>query len=63
MNVLPSSWNNASSPYLPNNAGASILAMHADANRLAPWTGFGVFCAYTAGTLAVAAILLVRRDT
>ncbi|HVC88372.1 MAG TPA: hypothetical protein VNC40_13240 [Gaiellaceae bacterium] len=63
MNVLPASWNNAISPYLPNNAGTAILAIHPDVNRLAPWTGFGVFCAYTAGTLAVAAILLVRRDT
>ena len=63
MNVLPSSWNDAASPYLPGNAGRAILAVRPDSSSLAPWTGFGVFCAYAAGALVVAAILLVRRDT
>jgi ABC-2 type transport system permease protein len=63
MNVLPTSWNNAASPYLPGNAGRAILAVRPDSSSLAPWTGFGVFCAYAAGALVVAAILLVRRDT
>jgi len=63
MNVLPSSWNDAASPYLPGNAGRAILAVRPDSSSLAPWTGFVVFCAYAAGALVVAAILLVRRDT
>jgi ABC-2 type transport system permease protein len=29
---------------------------------LAPWTGFSVFCAYTAATLIAAAITLHRTD-
>jgi ABC-2 type transport system permease protein len=63
MNVLPSSWNDAASRYLPSNAGRAILAIRPDAASLSPWVGFGVLCGYTAAALAVAAILLVRRDT
>ena len=50
-------------PYLPRNAGRAIISLTHDQQSLAPWTGFGLFCAYAAATLAVAAILLVRRDT
>jgi ABC-2 type transport system permease protein len=62
MNVLPTSWNDAASRYLPSNAGRAILSVTHDSGSLAPWTGFGVFCAYAAGALVVAAVLLVRRD-
>jgi hypothetical protein len=31
-------------------------------NRPAPWTGFGLLCAYAAAALVVAAVLLRRRD-
>ena len=63
MNVLPTSWNDAISPYLPSNAGRAILSITHDAHSLAPWTGFALFCGYAALALAVAAVLLVRRDT
>jgi ABC-2 type transport system permease protein len=62
MNVLPSSWNHAASPYLPLAAGESILSI-TPGNNLSPWVGFALFCGYAAGALAVAAVLLVRRDT
>jgi ABC-type transport system involved in multi-copper enzyme maturation permease subunit len=62
MNVLPSSWNNAISPYLPSNAGRAILNLHHDSGSLAPWTGFGLFAAYAAASLALAAVVLMRRD-
>ncbi len=62
MNVLPTSWNNAISPYLPSNAGGAIMQLHRDSTTLAPWTGFAVFVAYALAGLAVAAVLLVRRD-
>jgi ABC-2 type transport system permease protein len=62
MNVLPTSWNDAASRYLPSNAGRAILNVTHDSGSLAPWTGFAVFCAYAAAALAVAAVLLVRRD-
>lgn len=63
MNVLPTSWNNAASPYLPLIAGQAVMAVSRGAHQLAPWTGLGVLCAYTVAALAVASILLVRRDT
>jgi hypothetical protein len=63
MNVFPQSWNDAISPYLPSNAGRAILSITPDSSSLAPWTGLGVFSAYAVAALAVAAVLLVRRDT
>jgi ABC-2 type transport system permease protein len=62
MNVLPSSWNNAVSPYLPSNAGQAIMQSGHPDHTLAPWTGLGVFAAYTAVAIAIAAIQLRRRD-
>jgi ABC-2 type transport system permease protein len=62
MNVLPSSWSNAISPYLPSNAGQAIMQSGSPAHTLAPWTGLGLFAAYTAILIAVAAIQLRRRD-
>jgi ABC-2 type transport system permease protein len=62
MNVLPASWNNAISPYLPSNAGQAIMQSGSPAHSLAPWTGLGVFAAYTAVLIAFAAIQLRRRD-
>jgi ABC-2 type transport system permease protein len=61
MNVLPTSWNSAASPYLPLQAGEALLALQRG-NQLAPWVGFAVLCAYAAASLAIAAVLLVRRD-
>ena len=61
MNVLPASWNSAASPYLPLQAGEALLALNRG-DQLAPWVGFGVLCAYAAAALAIAAVLLVRRD-
>jgi hypothetical protein len=63
MNVLPTSWNNAISPYLPSNAGRAILSLTHGSDSLAPWPGFALFVGYTLAGLALAAILLVRRDT
>lgn len=62
MNVLPTSWNNAVSPYLPSNAGQAIMSVHQHANTLAPWTGLAVLAGYVAGTIAIAAVLLRHRD-
>ena len=61
MNVLPSSWNHAASPYLPLAAGESIMSI-TSGNHLAPWAGFALFCGYAAGALAIGAVLLRRRD-
>jgi hypothetical protein len=61
MNVLPSSWNDAASPYLPLSAGQAVMSI-SGTDHLAPWTGFGLFVGYAAATLVIAAALLRRRD-
>jgi ABC-type transport system involved in multi-copper enzyme maturation permease subunit len=63
LDILPSSWNNAISPYLPNNAGGDVFALHPSSGNLSPWGGFALFVGYTALALAIAAVLLGRRDT
>jgi ABC-2 type transport system permease protein len=62
MNVLPTSWNNAASPYLPLAAGEAIMST-TSGNHLSPWVGFALLCGYAAAALAIASVLLVRRDT
>ena len=62
MNVLPTSWNNAASPYLPLQAGEAILST-TSGGHLSPWLGLALFAGYAAVAIAVAAVLLVRRDT
>jgi hypothetical protein len=48
--------------YLSNTVGEAITKVHPDPTALSPWAGFGLFCAYAAVVLAVAAVLLRRRD-
>ena len=63
MNVLPTSWNNAISKYLPDAAGRDVFSLTHGPHDLAPGPGFALFCGYTALAIAIAAVLLVRRDT
>jgi ABC-type transport system involved in multi-copper enzyme maturation permease subunit len=63
MNVLPRSWNNAASPYLPLNAGQAVMALTRDTQQLSPLVGLGVLVGYTVAALVAASILLERRDT
>jgi hypothetical protein len=63
MNVLPTSWNNAISQYLPSEAGRQIFSLTHGAHSLAPWPGAALFVGYCVLVLAIAAVLLVRRDT
>ncbi|HEY5694828.1 MAG TPA: hypothetical protein VIR14_09985 [Gaiellaceae bacterium] len=62
MFVLPQSWNNAISQYLPSEAGRQVFALHHAAHTLTPLTGGLVFAAYCAAAILIAAVLLVRRD-
>jgi ABC-2 type transport system permease protein len=62
MNILPTNWNNAISEYLPSSAGRDVFALFHGSHDLAPWPGFALFVGYTAVVIAIAAILLVRRD-
>jgi len=60
---LPSSWADPINEYLPSSAGEAITHVHPDPTMLAPWTGFGLFCAYAIAVLIAAAVSLRRRDT
>jgi ABC-2 type transport system permease protein len=60
--ILPTSVSNSISPYLPGNAGHAIMSIVPQAHTLAPWVGLGVFAAYAFTSIAVAAVLLVKRD-
>jgi ABC-2 type transport system permease protein len=48
--------------YLPENSAADVTSVTHQAGTLGPWTGFGLFCLYTAAALGAAAWLLRRRD-
>ncbi|WP_432192554.1 ABC transporter permease [Streptomyces sp. bgisy027] len=60
--LLPSSWEDNVSPYLPSNAGESIFALTHDSTTLSPGAGLAVFLGWTALTLAGAAYRLKRND-
>jgi ABC-2 type transport system permease protein len=61
--LFPTSFANSVSPYLPSNAGGAVWTITPDANTLAPWSGFAVFCGYAVLSILIAAILMARRDT
>jgi ABC-type transport system involved in multi-copper enzyme maturation permease subunit len=63
MNLLPTSWNNAITQYLPSDAGRSLFSLSPGNHHLSPGAGAALFCGYIAVTLAIAAVLLMRRDT
>jgi ABC-2 type transport system permease protein len=60
--ILPTSTQNAINPYLPSNAGTTLLSGVHEAHTFSPWGGFALFCGYTLLALAIAAFLLRRRD-
>ena len=62
LSLLPTSWDDAISPYLPSNAGQAVMQFGRSSNTLGPWTGLGLFAVYTAATIAAAAVLLRERD-
>ena len=60
--LLPAAWSDRVYPYLPVPAGVAVTTVRPDPASLAPWTGFGLFCLYTAVVLGLAAWQLRRRD-
>jgi len=60
--TLPTSWQNAIQQYLPSEAGQQMFALrHAD-HTLTPLAGGLLFAGYCALAIAIAAVLLRRRD-
>lgn len=60
--LLPETWSNQIYKFLPVPAGVAITYVRPDHSSLGPWTGFGLFCLYTAVLLGLAAWQLRRRD-
>jgi ABC-2 type transport system permease protein len=64
--ALPQTWGDRINKFLPSNAGRALLNFQSDFQggnlMLKPWTGFALFVAYALALVAVAAILLKRRD-
>ncbi|MGF6887327.1 ABC-2 type transport system permease protein [Nocardia sp. GAS34] len=62
VSLLPHSWQNHVSEFLPSNAGQAMFALHHDANALSPMAGLFVFLGWTALALGGAAYRLARTD-
>ncbi|GAA4692031.1 ABC transporter permease subunit [Phytohabitans rumicis] len=60
--LLPDSWSDTISPYLPSNAGSAVMSLTQSSDSLGPWTGLAVFAGWVAIALAAAAYRLVRSD-
>jgi len=63
MNILPTNWNNAISKYLPDATSRAIFQLTHDSNSFSPAGGIAIFLGYCAIVVAIAAVLLLRRDT
>ncbi|MFD5112905.1 ABC transporter permease [Streptomyces sp. NPDC058391] len=62
ISLLPTTWQDNISPYLPSNAGGSMFALHHDAATLSPTAGLVVLLGWVVLALAGAAYQLVRTD-
>jgi len=60
--LLPSSWQHHLLPYLPSNAGASMISTHATAGSLSASNSLLVLLAWVAAALVGAAVLVTQRD-
>ena len=60
--ALPTDWAGRILPYLPSNAGQAIMQVRPAPDTMAPWPGLALFTGYTVVAVAVAAIMLRRRD-
>jgi ABC-type transport system involved in multi-copper enzyme maturation permease subunit len=61
-NLLPNSWQQNFSRYLPANAGGAITQVVSQDNSLHPWAGFFVFLAWAVASIGVGWFLLRTRD-
>ncbi|MBC9723901.1 ABC transporter permease subunit [Streptomyces sp. TRM68367] len=60
--LLPASWEQDISPYLPSNAGESMYTLSQAASALSPTAGLAALLGWTALALAGAAYRLMRSD-
>lgn len=62
-NLLPGSWGSTITKWFTQNAGSQIATTVQDPDLFGPWAGYAAFTFEWAIVLAVAAVLLVRRDS
>jgi hypothetical protein len=55
-------WSDDINKFLPGPAGTAIFQVLRTGDSLSAWTGFAVLSVYVAAALALAAVLLIRRD-
>jgi hypothetical protein len=60
--LLPDSWSDNVTPYLPSNAGGAFTAVTQAADQLSPWAGLAVFAGYVIVTVVAAAGRLKIQD-
>jgi hypothetical protein len=60
--LLPGTWSDQVSKYLPGPAGLDITTTTPDPASLGPWAGLGLFCLYTAVVLGFASWRLRRQE-
>ena len=60
--LLPGSVSTTLAQYFPSNAGGSFLTSVQLPDTLGPWAGIGVLGLWVAAALAVAAVVIRRRD-
>jgi len=60
--ALPMDWASRILPYLPSNAGQAIMNIRPAPDTMAPWPGLALFAGCVMVVIAVAALLLERRD-
>jgi ABC-2 type transport system permease protein len=60
--LLPTSWQRNTLPYLPSNAGASIFTVHTDPGMLGAGGGLAVLLIWVVCFVVLAAVVLRRRD-
>lgn len=62
LQLLPDSITDAFLQYLPSNAGAAMMSQVSDPDLLSRGAGYAVFGAWVVGLLALAGVLVNRRD-
>ncbi|CCH20636.1 ABC transporter permease [Micromonospora lupini] len=60
--LLPDSWSDAISPYLPSNAGEAVMSITSSSDQLSPGAGLAVFVGWLVVFVGAAIVALRRRD-
>jgi hypothetical protein len=60
--ALPTSWQRPVTKYWPTQAGRQVTLVVPDGHSLSAWAGFADMCVFAAVVVALAALVLQRRD-